>query len=82
MYANSIKDRTIKIDYWGNLTGTNKYKDCNRVFLYGINHKPTYVHHNVHTVAKSPNLSFGESPTNKKEINALKVFDLVSSSSN
>jgi hypothetical protein len=36
----------IYINHWGNLTGSNEYKECNKIFIYGLFHKPLNIHYN------------------------------------
>jgi len=36
----------IFINHWGNLTGTNSYHECNKVFVYGLFHKPISYYYN------------------------------------
>ncbi len=78
MYTDPIDDRKIRVDHWGNLTGTNKYKDCNKIFIYGLNHKPKEIHRSMHALIKSPLESFKESNKNSMEFNELVRSDIVS----
>lgn len=34
----------VSIDHFGNLTGVNKYKNCNNIIIYGIQRKPSYIY--------------------------------------
>lgn len=66
----------VKVENWGNLTGTNQYSYCNKIFLFGLNHKPKEVIINQHTLSKGANVSFLDNETNKQEIDELTVSDL------
>lgn len=44
----------IHINHWGNLTGTNDYRDCNKIFIYGLFHKPLYTHYNNYRLSGNP----------------------------
>ncbi len=67
----------IFVDHWGNITGTNSYRLCNKIFIFGLNHKPDVMIRNIHTLAKSANLSFS-SNDNDNELRALKRTNLSS----
>lgn len=67
----------IYCDNWGNLTGTNKYNHCNKIYLFGLNHKPMEVIRNNHTLAKGFNTSFLDNADNKQEVQMLKISDLT-----
>lgn len=68
----------IQINNWGNLTGSNAYNDFNKIYLFGLNHKPLEVIRNQHTLAKGFNISFLDNEENKQEIQSLKASDLAS----
>ena len=34
----------VSLDHFGNLTGVNKYKDCNDIIIYGIHYKPSFIY--------------------------------------
>ncbi len=76
-YAENIKDRIIFVNHWGNLTGTNKYQYCNKIFIYGLNHKPENIHRSLHALAKSATESFKETDENQIEMKSLITSDLV-----
>ncbi len=76
-YAESLDDRTIYIDHWGNLTGTNKYQYCNKIFLYGLNHKSEEIHRSLHALIKSPTEAFRDTEENNYEMKLLITSDLI-----
>ena len=68
----------ISIDHWGNITGSNAYKDCNKIFILGLNHKPDVMIRNLHTLAKGAELAFDLADTsNQEELARLKTTNLV-----
>lgn len=73
-----FNEDTIKVDHWGNLTGTNKYDDCNKIFIFGLNHKPRRVHINNHTLAKGSSRSFLDNLDNQQELYEIETSDLTS----
>ena len=34
----------VTLDHFGNLTGVNKYKNCNNIIIYGIHNKPKFIY--------------------------------------
>lgn len=76
----SFKDRTITLDHWGNLTGTCDYDKYNKIFIYGLNHKPATAIRNTHTLAKGTDKAFRnyQSEENKRELDELTRTDLSS----
>ena len=74
----SNKDKeSISIDHWGNITGTNAYNNCNKIFILGLNHKPDVMIRNLHTLAKGAELAFKDDETNTEELYRLKTTNLV-----
>ncbi len=76
-YSESLDGRTVHVDHFGNLTGTNKYQHCNRIFIYGLNHKPEDKHRSMHALIKSPAESFKDSEENDIEMKMLITSDMV-----
>jgi len=76
-YAESVSDRKIRVDHWGNLTGTNKYNTCNKIIIYGLNHKPKEKHRSMHALIKSPELALLHTEENEMEFNELVRSDIV-----
>ncbi|MDB2562191.1 hypothetical protein N9X61_01155 [Sulfurimonas sp.] len=68
----------VYIDHWGNITGSNTYKECNKIFILGLNHKPDVMIRNLHTLAKGAELAFDlADTTNQEELSRLKTTNLV-----
>lgn len=63
-----------EIDHFGNLVGTNKYKDCDYVFIYGIQNKPGYLYLDAlyHTTGVD---AFSEDSSEKRRL--LKYTDMA-----
>ncbi|MCK5847939.1 MAG: DEAD/DEAH box helicase family protein, partial [Caldisericia bacterium] len=76
-YAESIDDRRIRVDHWGNLTGTNKYNTCNKIIIYGLNHKPGEKQRSMHALIKSPEMALLHTEENTMEFNELVRSDIV-----
>lgn len=46
------EDRMITTTNWGNITGSNEYKDTNVQFIFGLNHKPKSAHLTARSIAR------------------------------
>jgi len=64
-----ILDRTYHSEHWGNLTGRNDLKDCNKVFCLTLPYKPT---HYYYSKAYKHNLA-----ENKNEVSKFKISNLL-----
>ena len=56
--TNLILDRSFRSEHWGNLTGRNDLKDCNKVFCLTLPYKPTYYYYgkaHKHNLAEDKN---------------------------
>lgn len=69
--------KTISVDHWGNITGTNDYRKCNKIFVLGLNHKPKLMMRNLHILAKGAELAFDNTETNKEELHELETTNLA-----
>ena len=70
-YTDKIENKIIHVDHWGNLTGSNRYRNCTTIILFGLNHKPYFVSRNAHTLAKGAGMAFLETEQNKDEVQSI-----------
>ncbi len=64
------------IDHWGNLTGTNKYRDCNKIVLIGLPHKPISVFHAINIFKADEYHAYSESGVSTRR--KLQITDMAS----
>jgi hypothetical protein len=64
------------IDHWGNLTGTNKYRDCNKAVLIGLPHKPGSIFHAINIYKASEPYAYSEDGNSNR--NKLQFTDMAS----
>lgn len=69
----------IHINHWGNLTGTNIYNECNKVFVYGLFHKPiSYYYNNFRLAGNKFNTSLLLDDMERVKINDIGKSDVAS----
>lgn len=71
----SYLPNNVSVNHFGNLTGTNKYNQCNKIFIFGLNHKPRIVHINNHTLSKGVS-ALQDNDINKRELAEVVASDL------
>ncbi len=63
------------IDHWGNLTGTNKYRHCNKAVLIGLPHKPSSIFHAINIYKASEPFAYSEDGNSNR--NKLQFTDMA-----
>lgn len=71
--------KNIFINHWGNLTGTNLYDECNKIYIYGLYHKPLYLHYNNYRLSGNKfSLNMLLDADERAKIQQIAVSDLAS----